>query len=162
VHSLCAVSLDELSGRIIVLYKDNNERRLASVLAKMIVDALPDEWAQWADILTWIPVDNKSYRRRGFDHAEAIARLVAEQCALPLHALLKKKPCKDQRRLNREDRINNIRESFSVAQLADGESSNVLLLDDVFTTGSTLEAATLKLMESGVEEVRVVCIARAW
>jgi len=160
--AVCTVSLDELSGRIIVLYKDNNERRLAGNLAELLLEALPQSWLSWADVLTWIPTDKKAQRRRGFDHMERIAQEVAQLTQMQARGLLSKKPCRDQRRLNREERINNLKESFSLVAEAELVPQNVLLIDDVFTTGSTLNAATLTLIEGGAQEVRVASIARAW
>ncbi|MCL2529210.1 MAG: ComF family protein [Coriobacteriia bacterium] len=158
----CALSLDELAGRIIVLYKDNNERRLAGILAKLMNQALPALWPHWTNVISWIPVDKKTFRRRGFDHMEHIAKELAQQTGLTAEPLLSKQVSKDQRRLNREERIQNLKESFSLIQKAEPLPQHILLIDDVYTTGSTLEAASLALLEGGAQEVRALCIARAW
>ena len=161
-QAVCCLSLDELAGRIIVLYKDYNEQRLANTLAHMIYQVLPPAWLTWANALTWIPVDKKTLRRRGFDHMEKIAMELAVLTGLQTQAMLHKKPSKDQRGLNRQERINNLTESFSLAQESLAIPPHVLLIDDVLTTGSTLDVASLKLIEGGAREVRTASIARAW
>jgi len=162
----CTVSLDELAGRIIVLYKDNNERRLASVLAVLILEALPIPWLSWTDLITWIPVDRKVLRQRGFDHMKPIATELARLTGIPAKGLLRKKSRKDQRRLGRQERLDNLKESFSISEESGLQTvslpPHVLLIDDVLTTGATLDAAALKLKESGVQEVRVASFARTW
>ncbi|MDR1358127.1 MAG: double zinc ribbon domain-containing protein [Coriobacteriales bacterium] len=216
--AVCALELDELSGRVIVLYKDSYERRLSGLLASYLLSALPAPWLIWADVLTWVPVDRKALRRRGFDHMELIARELSERTGLPLRRLLDKQPCRDQRGLNRSERIENHRESFSLHQATHTPPSkthapqpstpacssashllpstphfsppstptlpstthssraaapllplaahslppHILLLDDVLTTGSTLDAASMRLKEGGAVEVRVATVARAW
>jgi ComF family protein len=160
--AISALTLDEISGRLIVLYKDNNEHRLASILAELIISALPLSWLTWADTLTWIPADRKALRRRGFDHMQRIALEVANLTQLSATSLLNKQVCRDQRGLNRAQRKENLKKSFSLKAQAGSLPAHILLLDDVFTTGSTLDAAAALLSESGAAEVRAVSIARAW
>ena len=163
--AVSALELEELSGRVIVLYKDNNEHRLSHILAEYLFGALPHSWLSWADALTWVPVDRKTLRRRGFDHMKPIAQELSQKMQLPALELLNKQPRFDQRNLNRKQRGENLKESFilSGASSIDNHSpSNVLIIDDVITTGATLNAAALKLVEGGVSEVRVASIARAW
>jgi len=158
----CTASLDELAGRIIVLYKDSNERRLACNLAELLSEALPESWLSWAEVLTWIPADRKAQRRRGFDHMERVALEMAELAKVQARGLLHKKPCRDQRHLNRQERTDNLKESFSLISVTEPVPGKVLLIDDVFTTGSTLNAASLTLLEGGAQEIRVASVARAW
>ena len=160
--AVCSLELDVLSGRVIVLYKDNNEHRLSSILSDVLYASLPSSWISWAHVVTWIPADKKALRRRGFDHMKRVAQSLAHIMEKPAEQILSKKPCSDQRSLNREERKKNLQESFSLLHSAQALPSHVLLIDDVLTTGSTLNAATHKLKEGGVSEVRVASIARAW
>jgi ComF family protein len=156
------MELDELSGRVIVLYKDSYERRLSSVLADYLLSALPAPWLGWADVLTWIPVDRKALRRRGFDHMEMIVQDLAERTGLRAQRLLDKQPTRDQRGLTRSERYENLQESFRLHDTAHALPQHILLIDDVLTTGATLDAASSRLKEGGAVEVRVACVARAW
>jgi ComF family protein len=162
----------DAAARMIVAYKDQDERRLAGILAGLIARALPRGWLAWADAIVWIPCDAAAYQRRGFDHMADIAQLLAEQTGRPAVALLTKRKVADQRDLNRQDRSQNIQASFDVDhQLcqtlitdadAKGSTPGVILIDDVQTTGATLQAAALVLIEAGIAEVRTATIARVW
>ncbi|MDR2587237.1 MAG: ComF family protein [Coriobacteriales bacterium] len=173
-HACCALEFSELTRRVILAYKDGGERRLAPLLARLIAEAVPLEWRRWADALTWIPADPQALRRRGFDHMELIAQALAARLGLHAQPTLIKRARADQRRLGRAQRGNNARALFQVRQQQAPQEdlpphhsphrlpSRLLLIDDVFTTGATLESATRTLLSSGAREVRVAAIARVW
>jgi predicted amidophosphoribosyltransferase len=100
-------------------------------------------------------------RRRGFDHAELLARGVAQQTGVRFAALLEHATSNDQRALGRAARRANTREAFSVRVGAKVPDS-VLLIDDVLTTGATLDAAARILKYAGALEVYAGILARAW
>jgi ComF family protein len=168
----CALEFSELTRRVIVAYKDGGERRLAPLLSHILAGAIPPEWRRWLDAFIWIPVDPTALNRRGFDHMELIARALAEQTGLPAAPILTKRARNDQRRLNRAQRRENMAASFSVVASPSAIASpstphasrlrNLVLIDDVFTTGATLDAASRVLLTSGVREIRVATIARVW
>ena len=165
-QACCSLEFTDLSRRIIVAYKDGGEQRLAPLLARLAAQAIPQEWYTWADVLTWIPADADAVRRRGFDHIALVAVSLAQISAMPLQPLLSKGVHEDQRALNREARKQNMRRVFSLYEGAQERIGTlikkVILVDDVFTTGATLSAATEVLLEAGVEEARVVTVYRVW
>jgi ComF family protein len=171
----CVLEFSELTKRLIVAYKDGGERRLASVLAHLLVHAIPADWHRWADALTWVPADARAFRRRGFDHMALLAPALAERIGLPAVSLLVKEARADQRSLGREQRAGNTSEIFSVKKPqrdvceADVPSPlhlrNLILIDDVFTTGATLDAATRVLLCSRglkTREIRAATVGRVW
>jgi ComF family protein len=169
-QACCTLEFSELTRRVILAYKDGGERRLAQPLARLIAEALPFEWRRWADALTWVPADSEALRRRGFDHMELIACALAARVGLRAQPTLVKLPRADQRGLGRAQRKDNARVVFRACQRQTPQDSHapnripsrVLLIDDVFTTGATLDAATRVLLSSGAREVRVATIARVW
>jgi predicted amidophosphoribosyltransferase len=183
----CALEFSALTRRIIIAYKDGGDRRLAPVLARILATAIPLEWRRWADAFTWIPADPRALRRRGFDHMELIARALFAQTGLRAVSILARRERKDQRRLNRAQRKDNMSQVFFVEEhpatslgrppalsrhpaVSPGQAptpscrpvQRVLLIDDVFTTGATLDTATRTLLSAGIREVRVATIARVW
>ena len=159
--AVSALEMDKLIGRVIVCYKDNNEHRLAEFLSESLAHAIPPSWLYWADALTWIPGSKKTIRQRGFDHMQRIASELMTRTGLPAQLLLQKRRTKDQRQLGREERQKNLKQSFALLESA-CPHKNILLIDDVFTTGATLEAAAKTLLEGGAKEVRVASIAGPW
>ena len=106
-----------------------------------------------------MPATRAALLRRGFDHGRAIASAVAGSLSVPLVDVLARSAARDQRLLGRADRARNVAGSFS----ASGElPANLLLCDDVFTTGATLDAAAAALLDAGAGSVRCATVARAW
>ncbi len=158
-----AVSLGSFEpplARCVKLYKDSGERRLGRVLGELLAEALTS-WGAWADIVVPVPAARSSVRRRGFDHTRLIAEPVASVLNAPLTDALAVRHAQDQRRLGRVDRAQNMAHAFA---LVPGVAlpARVLLIDDVMTTGATVDAAAGALLAGGVHEVRVGTVARAW
>ena len=125
------------------------------------------DWTQWADALVYVPASPEALLRRGFDHMERVAGIVARRTGMPLvHALVSCKGARDQRELGRGERLANRNGSFSLAADAVPEAGalpqRIVLLDDVFTTGATLSAAAHVLLDGGAHEVRAVTCCRVW
>jgi ComF family protein len=164
-EAMSVLDYDEAVESIILGYKNGNERRLASELAAMLAGALPLEWRLWADGLTWISADRLARQRRGFDHMQLVAYQLAERLGLQAHELLIKQSAADQRRLSRSSRRENANKLFTVIAGKVDElpkNTNLLLIDDVFTTGATLDMAASALSKAGITSIRTLTIARVW
>ena len=163
------VLLDERTRRIVTLHKDAGERRLAETMARLMARIVDPAWLPHVEAVSWIPASAAALRRRGFDHAEAIARSLAAHCALPARALLERPSIRtrDQRALSRSERFENMRGRFCALGCSADPSrgsaalSGVILIDDVYTTGATLCAASDALRDAGVREVFCLTFARA-
>jgi len=155
----CAGVLAGPLARAVVTYKDSGERRLALVLAGLAGDALVG-WEGWAEAVTWVPASPAAVVRRGFDHAELLARCLAARLDTHPVRMLLCREGRDQRELGRDARRANAAGAF-VARPGLAAPARVLLVDDVLTTGSTMDAAAARLREAGAVEVRAVAVARA-
>ena len=137
----------------------------------------PRDWTQWADALVYVPASPEALLRRGFDHMERVAGIIARRTGMALvHALASCKGARDQRELGRGERLANRSGSFSLtadavtdAGIAAGAMSDagklprrIVLIDDVFTTGATLSAAAHVLLDGGAHEIRTVTCCRVW
>ncbi len=152
-------SLEPPLSRAVVLHKDASERRLAPLLGSLLAGVVAAEWPAWTEAVSFVPATPKAIRRRGFDHAEAIAAAVADGVEAPLVPALVRTAALDQRSLGREARAANAAGSFAAVAPVRGR---VLLVDDVMTTGATLDAASAALLAAGAESVRCAVLARAW
>ena len=166
-----AGSFDAAFSRIITAYKDLGERGLAEPIGRLMAAAAGPDWRAWADAVTFVPASRDAFIRRGFDHMHDVAKRFADHVRAPLFDVLIRDASSsvDQRALSREERRANAARSFTVAGgekgmrlLAGLEGRHVILLDDVFTTGATLDAASRALLDRGVGEVRVCVLARVW
>jgi len=159
-----ALALGELEpplARAVVLHKDAGERRLAGVLGALLAEQVCLAWPGWAHAVTFVPATRAALRRRGFDHGLAIGSALATELGVPLISALTRGDALDQRSLGRVARAVNAAGTFS-AVAGVGLPGRVLITDDVFTTGATLDAAAGVLLDTGATEVRVAAVARSW
>jgi ComF family protein len=114
-------------------------------------------------VLVPIPLTKKKLKWRGFNQAEEIAKELAEFFRLPLisDCLIKVKETKDQTELSEDERKENVKGIFFVKNKEKIAGRNVLLVDDVFTTGATIEEAARVLREAGAKKVIGIVIAKA-
>jgi len=158
-----ALALGELDGalaRAIVLHKDAGERRLGDLLGTMLAEQIARAWPDASgDAVCWVPATRAAVTRRGFDHGRALAEPLARALGAPLEPLLERARARDQRVLGRTQRLASASGSFSATV---GTPARVLVVDDVLTTGATLDAAAHALRMAGAVSVRVAVLARAW
>lgn len=146
-----AADLDARSGRMVTLYKDAGDRGLAQVIARRMLAATPPEWLEFRPAVTFIPASEKAIRRRGWDHAETLARAYARESGLHCVSLFARPRALDQRELTRKERFRNMERAVNLLPGAAAPPA-LIIVDDVYTTGSTLFAATNALKRSVPEE----------
>jgi predicted amidophosphoribosyltransferase len=123
------------------------------------VEAVLD-WRGWADAVTPVPPSPAALTRRGFDHTAHLAAEVAFALDVPALELLAGRPRRDQRSLSRRKRRENASGSL-VALPGAVPPARVLIVDDVMTTGATIDAAAHALLDAGAVAVRALTVARA-
>lgn len=151
-----AVEFEPVGGRIVHVYKDLGEQRLASAMAESMCRVVPPSWG--FDTVTFVPATVTAVRRRGFDHAELLAREIGERLELPVQQTLERPKTRDQRNLTGLERVENLAGSFTAT--GDLSGQRFLLVDDVYTTGATMCASTDALLVQGAEEVYCLTFAR--
>jgi len=141
-------------------------KELKKELALIIIShlLLLDKKPDFSDfVLVPIPLSKKKLRWRGYNQAEEIARELANFLKIPLisDCLVKIKETKDQVELSEKERRENVKGAFFVKNREEIFGRNILLVDDVFTTGATMEEAARVLKEAGAEKIVGIVIAKA-
>ncbi len=154
-----AVIYQDSTARIVRTWKDAGERRVVQDMAEFMALVAPPVWLTGSPTVVPIPATTTAIRRRGFDHGNDLAEAVAERLGISNAMLFARPRTNDQRALTRRDRINNLRGRLQVLPNAVVPSS-VLLVDDVYTTGSTLFAASDALRNCGVQHIFCLTFAR--
>ena len=133
-------------------------KRLAGLLSR----ALPDEGLPPLDVVVPMPLHWRRRWKRGFNQSEILARAVAKKRRLPLiDAVLRVRATAVQAGLSNSNRRKNVAGAFRVPRNSKIAGKNVLLIDDVMTTGSTAAACAAALKHAGARSVTLLTLARA-
>ena len=106
-----------------------------------------------------MPLAPEKLQRRGFNQAEALFRDWASARWNWCDALQRLRPTKVQWQLRRDERTENVHDAFAVKETIDVDKKHILLVDDIFTTGATLEACAHALKQKGAASVTGLVIA---
>jgi ComF family protein len=155
---------DGLIGKILHNFKYNFVQDIADVLNKLVKDYVAKEKNDiLADLVVPVPLHKRRYAERGFNQAEIVAGFVAKALNIScVQALQRGRYTVQQAKLSREERLKNVVTAFQIVDNArkDIYGKRVILVDDVLTTGSTMQECAKVLKECGVVEVIGVTIAR--
>ena len=151
-------------ARAILLLKYGNVAPLGAWFARRLaglVERQPQGFA--ADAIVPVPLDRGRMRERGYDQAELIARPLARLLGIPFRSylLVRTRPRPNQLRLTRRERWETVRGAYATHKMAQVDKLRVLLVDDVFTTGATLDACSRALKAAGAARVVGLTVARA-
>jgi len=150
-----AVAYDAAVKAIVAGWKERGLRRLVSTAAALVEDVVP---RPRVDALSFVPPDGDRSRSRGHHPAERLARELGRRWELPVAPVLARtRRLPRQRGLTLAERRRNVRGAFRASE----SPRRVCLVDDVYTTGATANAAASALRAAGARRVEVVTLARA-
>ncbi|MCL5289428.1 MAG: phosphoribosyltransferase family protein [Bacillota bacterium] len=146
------------------LLKYKGRKSLAPLLGKLLLETLQKHpLLLQCDIVMPVPISRGRLRERGFNQAELLAVEAARGISRPLanQALIKIAETPPQTGLTREQRERNLKGSLQVVLPEEVRGRNILLVDDVLTTGSTASAAAEALKQQGAARIFVITLASA-
>lgn len=132
-----------------------------------LVELLKKAYAGWEipppEIVLPVPLHLKRLRERGFNQSGLMAKEFARCLGLPVSfdTLVRKNWTDPQTRLNRDQRHINVKNAFEVCEGEDVKGRRILILDDVYTTGTTLSECARMLRKKGALEVYALTVTRA-
>ena len=163
----CARSFAIYQGplvRAILLLKFEQIGPLGTWFAERLAEVVASEHDKFAaDIVVPVPLHRQRERERGYNQAALISKPLAKHLRLPHKRLLlmRTKARPDKRILSLEERWESVRGAFAMRPGSQVDSLRVLLIDDVLTTGATLDACARALREAGAKSVVALTVARA-
>jgi len=145
-------------------YKYDGQLWFEDFLGELFVRGASDWFRQEpCEALLPVPLYPVKQRERGFNQAERLARRLGAALNVPVNTRLLKRvlPTPSQTRLSRAQRADNMRHAFALRSTESLGGANVVLIDDVFTTGATTSACAKLLLKAGAGKVVVWTVARA-
>lgn len=148
----------------VLAIKYNNKQEYCEYYGKQMAMAVrPHLERTGIDGVTYVPIHKKKLKKRGYNQAYLLAKVVARELELPLleDVIVREKETSPQKQLDNLERANNIKSSIVKGWEA-CTCKNILLVDDIYTTGATVDACAYTLKNMGVEKVyfSTVCIGR--
>lgn len=145
---------------IIMNFKYNGFKTHGKVLGKMMVDFYENSDIV-ADLATFVPMPKHRQKQRGYNQAEVLCETFCKSTGMAQATLLERvKESPKQATLGREERAKNIKGSFKAINRAAIKGRDILLIDDVFTTGATANECALVLKKTGARSVVVFTLAK--
>lgn len=146
-------------------FKYGNRRQYAHFLAEEAVSRLGG-WMREKDVELIVPVPlyRRKKQRRGYNQAALFAKALSEACGIPWsEPVIRVRDTQPQKELSGREREKNVRNAFLVRPFG-VEYKKILIIDDIYTTGATVEAVAAELRKAGAEHVYVLtaCIGRGF
>jgi competence protein ComFC len=154
---------DDALSEAILLLKYEEVTRLGDWFAARLAEMMARAAGEWrADVVVPVPLHPDRRRERGYNQAELIARPLAKRLNLRFeaHALIRTKPRPPQLVLSRSEHWKSVRGAYAIHKGGKVDNLRVLLVDDVLTTGATLDACARVLKKAGAASILGLTIGR--
>ena len=158
-NGMALLNYNEISAPSLAKIKYHNHREYLDFYAEAIIRRYGNFFARHKEaVLVAVPVHPVRLRSRGFNQAGELAVRLGRLSGLSVNEtiLIRTRKTAPQKELGPEERLRNLRKAFAVRKST--LPATVILIDDIYTTGSTIEACTRVLKEAGVREVYFVSI----
>lgn len=142
-------------------FKYHNQRRYGVIYVQEILRLYKQEILSWKpDMIMPIPLHPKRRRKRGYNQAQILAELIGKETGIPVDSthLIRRKNTRPQKTLGHKLRKKNLRDAFAVKKEF-RPVKTVILVDDIYTTGNTIDAAAYVLKQEGVLNVYFLTIS---
>lgn len=148
--------------RSISRFKYHGRQEYASYYGRMMYE-VHKEWLQMIqpDLLLPVPVHKKRMRQRGYNQAELIAKVLGAYAKIPVvtDLLYRQENTLPQKELSAQERFWNLQDAFAAAHAELYRNVNcVIIIDDIYTTGSTIEACSQVMRKIGVQKIYFLCL----
>ena len=153
----------ELIRKLIIQYKFNNKSYLYKTFCEFIVkNKKTFDFIKSYDIIIPVPMHNRKKALRGYNQSELIAKELAKTAKIKIvtDVLIKTKNNKVQSSLNKQDRKNNVKDVYKLVNQEKIYNKKVLIFDDIYTTGATIEECKKEILTANVKKVGILTLAK--
>jgi len=130
-------------------------------MGSMMADKLKKEGFS-TDIILPVPLYKQKEKERGFNQATLLCQYISKEMNIPfnIHTLIRVKNTKVMHSLTKKERQENVADAFKVVDNGVIMEKDIVLIDDIFTTGATVNACSQLLLSNGAKSVTVLTFAR--
>lgn len=162
---------DEAMKHSVSNFKYHSKKEYAKFYTQEMVGLYGDRIKKLSpDLIVPIPIHRSKYLERGYNQADILACGIGKELGIPVlsNLLVRTKKTLPQKKLSDKERLRNLQEAFqfneNAANFYHKKISKVLLVDDIYTTGSTIEACANVLKSQGTKEIYfiVLCIGKGF
>ncbi len=147
---------------LILKFKYKSNFTAGDILTEFLEEYIINNLNYKEYIVTYIPLSRRSKKIRGFNQCEYIAKKIARDLSIEvLEILIKQRETKEQKTLKKDERYENIKDAFKLKKGVHLEKFNIILIDDVTTTGATLKEAYKLLKKFRVKDVKLLTLAKS-
>ena len=147
----------------LINYKFNEQSYLHETFANIIIkNKKICRFIKNYDIIIPVPIHKKRYKERGYNQTELIAYRIAKKLGISINTdiLLKEKNNKPQSELTKKERAQNIQNVYRTQNEQKINNKAILIIDDIYTTGNTLNECSKMIKQAGAKEIAVLTIAK--
>lgn len=157
--AISCIEYNEISKRLILGLKYNNKTYMSKYIAKIMSEKLSIERIDF-DYILFVPLHKKRLRKRGFNQAEKISKyLSALTNTESVDCIIRKKYTQMLYSLKKEERSNELKDVFIANEnISKLKNKNILIIDDIFTTGATANEISKLLKLSGINKVFIMTL----
>jgi len=152
---------NQASSQSIFAYKYKNKKEYAGFYSEELLK-VHGKWIRdlKPDVLIPVPLNRKKLRTRGYNQAELIGSNISMALKIPMDTglLIRNRLTAPQKELTPRERLKNLERAFSINKKNEKTYQRVLLIDDIYTTGSTVEACAKVLSANGSNEIYFICL----
>lgn len=163
-RNLAFGNYDGVLKDLILIYKYGRKKILSETLAGWLAKRLASEKEiiNRINLIVPVPLTKSRQKKRGFNQSELLAIHLGRQFSIPVssHNLIRIKDTPAQASLSRAERVRNLKDAFQVRKVDEFKDKNILLIDDVMTTGATANEVSRVLKKSGARSVYTLVLAR--
>jgi ComF family protein len=153
-----------VTQRLLHEYKYKNKPEIGEIFGRQIGAILNEnDLSGEIDLIIPVPLHPKKQRKRGYNQSHYFAKGISEISGIQVDYknLIRIKHSESQTGKTREIRWKSVYDAFEIKNKTDFKSKHILIVDDIITTGATIEACATKLTESGTDKVSVATLAIA-
>jgi competence protein ComFC len=147
---------------LILKFKYKSDFTAGDILAEFMEEYISHIFNYKEYTIAYIPLSKKSHKARGFNQCEYIAKKIAGNLEIEVvELLIKVKETKEQKKLKKDERFENIRGAFSLKKGINVKNKKIILIDDVTTTGATLKEAGELLKKFDIGDIKLLTLAKS-